>query len=83
LTYDYIIPIIRSYAVSTAITLDSKIVLSRKGIPIYRDNGYFGVKPKGYDATIAKELRSFKLSIYSIFLTKEYQGRELLQSIHS
>jgi len=83
LTDHYIIPIIRSYAVATASTLDSNIGLSKRDIPIYRDNGYFGVKPKGYDATIKKELRSFKLSIHSIFLAKKYQGGEPLQSIHS
>ena len=66
LTDDNVVPIIRSYAVTTASTHDSKIDLSKRGIPVYRDKGYFGVKPKGYDATMTKALGNFKLSIYSI-----------------
>jgi IS5 family transposase len=39
LTDDNVVPIIRSYAVTTASTHDSKIDLSRKDIPVYRDKG--------------------------------------------
>ena len=39
------VPVIRSYAVTTASVHDSRIDLSRKGIPVYRDKGYFGVRP--------------------------------------
>ena len=60
------VPIIRSYAVTTASTHDSRIDLSKNGIPVYRDKGYFGVKPKGYDATMAKAIVNFKLSLRSI-----------------
>jgi len=74
LTDDNIVPITR-YAVTTASTHDSQIDLSRKGIPVYRDKGYFGVKPKGYDATMTKALRSFKLSIYSILRNKRISGK--------
>ena len=35
------VPIIRSYAVTKASTHDSQIDLSRVGIPVYRDKGYF------------------------------------------
>ena len=62
LTDDNQVPIIRSYAVTTASTHDSKIDLSRAGIPVYRGKGYFGTKPKGYDATMAKVIGNFKLS---------------------
>jgi IS5 family transposase len=60
------IPIIRSYAVTTASVHDSKIDLSRPRIPVYRDKGYFGVKPKGYDATMNRAMRCFKLSTRSM-----------------
>ena len=78
LTDDNVVPIIRSYAVTTASTHDSKIDLSKRGIPVYRDKGYFGVKPKGYDATMTKALRSFKLSIYSILRTKRISRKRAL-----
>jgi len=41
LTDDNVVPIIRSYAVTTASTHDSQIDLSKRGIPVYRDKGYF------------------------------------------
>ena len=78
LTDDNVVPIIRSYAVTTASTHDSQIDLSKRGIPIYRDKGYFGVKLKGYDATMTKELRSFKLSIYSILRNRRISRKRAL-----
>jgi len=78
LTDDNVIPIIRSYAVTTASTHDSQIDLSKRGIPVYRDKGYFGVKPKGYDATMTKALRCFKLSIYSILRNKRISRKRAL-----
>ena len=70
--------IIRSYAATTASTHDSQIDLSKRGIPVYRDKGYFGVKPKGYDATMTKALRSFKLSIYSILRNRIISSKRAL-----
>ena len=78
LTDDNVVPIIRSYVVTTASTHDSQIDLSKRGIPVYRDKGYFGVKPKGYDATMTKALRSFKLSIYSILRNKRISRKRAL-----
>ena len=72
------IPLIRSYAVTTASVHDSQIDLSKKGIPVYRDKGYFGVKPKGYDATMTKALRGFKLSIWSILRNKRISRKRVL-----
>ena len=43
---------------------------------MYRDKGYFGVKPKGFDATMTKALRSFKLSIYSILRNRRISKEE-------
>ena len=78
LTDDNVIPIIRSYAVTTASIHDSQIDLSKRGIPVYRDKGYFGVKPKGYDATMTKALRSFKLSIYSILRNRRISRKRAM-----
>jgi len=78
LTDDNIVPIIRSYAVITASIHDSQIDLSRVGIPVYRDKGYFIVKPKGFDVTMTKALRSFKLSIRSILRKKRISRKRAL-----
>jgi len=78
LTDDSVVPIIRSYAVTIASIHDSPIDLSKRGIPVYRDKGYFGVKPKGFDATMTKALRSFKLSIYSILRNKRISRKRAL-----
>ena len=48
------------------------------GIPVYRDKGYFGVKPKGYDATMTKALGNFKLSIYSILRNRRISRKRAL-----
>ena len=71
-------PLISSYAVTTASVHDSKIDLSKKGIPVYRDKGYYGTKPKGYDATMTKVLRDFKLSIWSILLNRRISRKRSL-----
>ena len=41
------VPVIRSYAVSTAKDHDTTVDLSKTGITVYRDRGYFGHDPKG------------------------------------
>ena len=41
------VPMIRSYAVSTAKDHDTTIDLSKRGIILYRDKGYSGHDPKG------------------------------------
>jgi len=70
LTDDNVVPIIRSYAVTTASTHDSQIDLSKRGIPIYRD--------KGYDATMTKALGNFKLGIYSILRNRRISRKRAL-----
>ncbi len=42
------VPFIRSYAVTTAKDHDTRIDLSKHGITVYRDKGYFGSDPKGH-----------------------------------
>jgi len=48
------------------------------GIPVYRDKGYFGVKPKGYDATMTKALRCFRLSIWNILRNRRISRKRAL-----
>ena len=42
---------------------DSQVDLSRLGEVVYRDKGYFGVKPRGYDATMQRAVRGRPLGI--------------------
>ena len=60
------VPMIRSYAVSTAKDIDTTIDLSKSGITVYRDKGYFGHDPRGIDGTMDRSVRNHKLSIESI-----------------
>ena len=60
------VPVIRSYAVTTAKGHDTRIDLSKRGITVYRDKGYFGSDPKGIDGTMDRSVRNHKLSIESV-----------------
>ena len=60
------VPVIRSYAVTTAKAHDTRIDLSKRGITVYRDKGYFGSDPKGIDGTMDRAVRNHKLSIESV-----------------
>ena len=60
------VPVIRSYAVSTARDHDTTVDLSKTGITVYRDKGYFGHDPKGIDGTMDRSVRNHKLSMESI-----------------
>ena len=42
---------------------DSRVDLSRPGEVVYWDRGYFGVKPRGYDATMKRASREHLLGI--------------------
>jgi len=60
------VPMIRSYAVSTAKDHDTTIDLLKRGIIVYRDKGYFVHDPKGIDGTMDRSVRNHKLSIEPI-----------------
>jgi IS5 family transposase len=49
---------------STASLHDSQIDLSKEGAIVYRDKGYFGVKPLGFDATMKRGERNHPMSIW-------------------
>ena len=54
---------IRDLETTTANVHDSRVDLSEKGEVVYRDKGYFGVKPRGYDATMRRGVRGHPLGI--------------------
>ena len=49
---------------STASLHDSQVDLSKKGEVVYRDKGYFGVKPLGFDATMKRGVRNHPIGIW-------------------
>jgi transposase, IS5 family len=49
---------------STASLHDSQIDLSKGGEVVYRDKGYFGVKPLGFDATMKRGVRNHPIGIW-------------------
>jgi len=55
--------LIRTIETTTASVHDSQVDLSCKGEIVYRDKGYFGVKPRGYDATMQRGVRDHPLDI--------------------
>jgi len=46
--------LIRDLETTTASVYDSRVDLSLEGEVVYRDKGYFGVEPRGYDATMRR-----------------------------
>ena len=60
------VPVIRYYAVSTVKDHDSTIDLSKTGITVYRNKGYFGHDPRGIDGTMDRSVRDHKLSMESM-----------------
>ena len=55
--------LIRELEVTAANVHDSRVDLSRPGEVVYRDRGYFGVEPRGYDATMKRASRGHPLGI--------------------
>jgi len=55
--------LIRDLETTTASVHDSRVDLSEEGEVVYRDKGYFGVKPRGYDAAMKRATRGHSLSI--------------------
>jgi IS5 family transposase len=56
--------LIRELEATTANAHDSRIDLSRQGEVVYRDKGYQGAVPRGYDATMRRGARGHPLSIW-------------------
>ena len=56
--------LVRGLEVTTASVHDSRVDLSLPGEVVYRDRGYFGVEPRGYDATMRRATRGHPLSVW-------------------
>ena len=56
--------LIRDLEVTPANVHDNEIDLSRPGEVVYRDKGFHGVKPRGWDATMRRGARGHPLSIW-------------------
>jgi len=57
--------LIRELESATASIHDSRVNLSRPGEVVYRDKGYFGVNPRGIDATMKRATRGHPLGIWN------------------
>ena len=57
--------LIRELEASAANVHDSRVDLSRRGEVVYRDKGYQGVVPRGWDATMKRAGRGHPLSIWT------------------
>lgn len=55
--------LVRELETTLASVHDSRVDLSRPGEVVYRDKGYFGVEPRGYDATMRRGVRGRPLGI--------------------
>jgi IS5 family transposase len=53
--------LVRAVAVTSASVHDSRVDLSEPGEVVYRDKGYFGVEPRGWDATMRRGVRGHPL----------------------
>jgi IS5 family transposase len=62
--------LIRSLQTTTASVHDSRVDLSEKGEVVYRDRGYFGAEPKGFDATMQRGVRGHPIGIRDILRNK-------------
>jgi IS5 family transposase len=56
--------LIRDLETTPANVHDSRVDLSRPGEVVYRDRGYFGVEPRGWDATMRRGVRGHPLGIW-------------------
>jgi IS5 family transposase len=53
--------LVRALEATSASVHDSRVDLSLPGEVVYRDKGYFGVEPRGWDATMRRGVRSHPL----------------------
>jgi IS5 family transposase len=56
--------LVRDLEVTTASVHDSRVDLSLPGEAVYRDKGYFGVEPRGFNATMRRGARGHPLSVW-------------------
>jgi len=56
--------LVRAVEATPASVHDSRVDLSEPGEVVYRDKGYFGVEPRGYDATMRRGVRGHPLGVW-------------------
>ena len=62
--------LIRALQTITAPVHDSQIDMSEKVEVVYRDRGYFGAEPKGFDTTVQRGARGHPIGIRNILRNK-------------
>jgi len=62
--------LIRRIKTTTASVHDSQVDLSMEGEVAYRYKGYFGVNPRGYDATMQRGVRGHPIGIRDVLRNK-------------
>lgn len=67
--------LVRDLEVSTASVHCSRAELSQPGEVVYRDKGYFGVKPRGYHATMRRATRGRPLGIWDRLRNRRINGK--------
>ena len=67
--------LVRGLEVTTASVHDSRVDLSLPGEVVYRDKGYFGVEPRGYDATMRRAARGHPLSVWDRLRNRRINGK--------
>ena len=55
--------LVRAVEATPASVHDSRVDLSEPGEVVYRDKGYFGVEPRGFDATMRRGVRGHPLGL--------------------
>ena len=75
--------LIRDLEATPANVHDSRVDLSVPGEVVYRDKGYQGVEPRGYNATMRRGARDHPLCIWDRLRNARIAGRGLRVSVRS
>jgi len=67
--------LIRDLETTPANVHDSRVDLSLRGEVVYRDKGYFGVEPRGWDATMRRGVRGHSLGIRDVLRNRRINRR--------
>jgi IS5 family transposase len=67
--------LIRALEATPASVHDSRVDLSLPGEVVYRDKGYFGVEPLGWDATMRRGVRGHPLGVWDRFRNSRIGSR--------
>ena len=67
--------LIREVETTTASTHDSQVDLSEAREVVYRDRGYFGVMPRGFDATMQRGVRGHPLGFVDRLRNRRISGK--------